>query len=190
MGALLGGAEQAKPKMPPAPTTVSGRTEGKDRVEETQLTTVTAIVVSVDQEKREVTLRGPKGGLKTIQVGPEVRNLPQVHKGDLVVIRYYEAVAVQLKKKGKTEIAVAEGEDRAALGAKPGAAGATVLTITAKVTKVDKANKQITLRGPEGRTKVLDVKQPKYLDVVKKGDLLEITYTEALAISVDPAPKK
>ena len=189
VGALVGCVEKAKPKLPPAPTTVSGRTEGVDRVEETELTTVTATVVSVDQDKREVTLRGPKGRVETIHVGDEVRNLSQVHKGDHVVVRYYEAIAMQLKKHGKAEVEVAEGADRAALGQKPGAVGATVVSITAKVTNVDKKNKQITLRGPEGRSKIIDVKQPKYLDVVKKGDLLEITYTEALAVSVEAAPK-
>jgi hypothetical protein len=64
------------------------------------------------------------------------------------------------------------------------------VSVTGKVVGVDKANKQITLRGPEGRTSVIDVKQPRYLDVVKKGDLIEITYTEALAIAVEPAPKR
>jgi aspartate 1-decarboxylase len=189
IGALVGCAEKAKPQLPPAPTVVSGRTEGKDSVTESQLTTVTATVVAVDQAKRDVTLRGPKGRVETIHVGDEVRNLPQVHKGDLVVVKYYEAVTAQLKKKGQPDVVVAEGADRAAVGQKPGAAGAAVVSVTAKVIAVDKKNQQITLRGPEGRTAVVDVKQPRYLDVVKKGDLVDITYTEALAVAVEPAAK-
>lgn len=190
MGALVGCTEKAKPAPPPPPTTKSERIEGKEQVEERTLTTVTATVVSVDQKTREVTLRGHDGKTETIKVGEEVRNLPQVHKGDQVVVRYYQAMVARLKKKGEPDVAMAEGVERAPVGAKPGAAGAQVVSIVAKVVEVDKKNKQIVLRGPEGKLAVVNVKQPKYLDVVKKGNLIEITYTEAVAIAVEPAPTK
>ena len=35
----------------------------------------------------------------------------------------------------------------------------------------------------------LDVKNPDQFEVVEKGDQVEVTYTEALALSVEPAPK-
>src|SRR5690349_1257757 len=37
--------------------------------------TLNATVVSVDQETREVVLRGPKGNEETIKAGPEIKNL-------------------------------------------------------------------------------------------------------------------
>ena len=33
-------------------------------------------------------------------------------------------------------------------------------------------------------------KNPKNLEAVKVGDMVEITYTQAMAIAVEPAPKK
>jgi hypothetical protein len=35
----------------------------------------------------------------------------------------------------------------------------------------------------------LAVRNPEQFKVVKKGDQVEVTYTEALALSVEPAPK-
>ena len=79
-----------------------------------------------------------------------------------------------------------EGIATAPLGEKPAAAGVEAAQITATVTKVDKAIETITLRPPKGGKDVtLKVQDPKRLDQVKKGDKIEVTYTEAVAISVD-----
>jgi hypothetical protein len=44
------------------------------------------------------------------------------------------------------------------------------------------------LRGPQGNEYDLQVVDPAQLKGVVKGDEVEVTYTEALAISVQPAP--
>jgi hypothetical protein len=48
----------------------------------------------------------------------------------------------------------------------------------------------VTLKGPEGKSVIVQVKDPKKLENVKVGDQVSITYTQALAISVQKAPKK
>jgi len=48
----------------------------------------------------------------------------------------------------------------------------------------------MSLKGPEGKTVIVKVEDPNNLDKVKVGDELMITYTEALAISVEHAKKK
>ena len=48
----------------------------------------------------------------------------------------------------------------------------------------------MTLKGPEGKLAVVKVQDPANLEKVKVGDELMITYTEALAISVEHAKKK
>jgi len=55
---------------------------------------------------------------------------------------------------------------------------------------VDRKHNTVTLKGPKGRSTVVDVEEPRYLTKVKKGDLVEITYTQPLAISVEAAGKK
>lgn len=61
-------------------------------------TEVTALVEDIDYEKRTVTLKGPGGRTKTITVGPEVKRLNEVKKGDEIAVRYTEALAIDVSK--------------------------------------------------------------------------------------------
>ena len=77
-------------------------------------------------------------------------------------------------------------------GAKPGAqpaggAGRQV-TIVADVVDVDAAKQTITLRGPK-RTVELKIPDPEQFKRVAKGDQVEATYTQAVAVVVEPAKK-
>jgi Cu/Ag efflux protein CusF len=153
--------------------------------------TVTATVQAIDLEKRIVTLKGPEGNVFDVKVGPEARNLAQVKPGDIVVAKYFEAVAVEVKKGGvgirgkETETAVS----RAPLGEKPAGAVATTTTITANVTKVDPKKQVVTLEGPSGRSVNVKVKDPAVFSQIKAGEQVEMVITEAIAIAVE-APKK
>jgi hypothetical protein len=53
----------------------------------------TAVVETVDRQRREVLLRGPQGRLMTVRIGDEVRNFDRIRGGDRVVVRYRQAVA-------------------------------------------------------------------------------------------------
>lgn len=103
----------------------------------------------------------------------------------------YEAIAYEVKKKGSVEPGVAEAADvaTAPAGMRPAGAGASAVTIVATIASIDRKTNTVQLRGPEGETVSVKVKDPSRLDAVKVGDLVEITYTQAVAISVDPAPE-
>jgi hypothetical protein len=169
-----------------APTPhISGETVG-------QKVTVTATVEDIDLAKRIVTLKDEDGKVSDIEVGKEVRNLAQVKKGDIVVATYREAVAYEVFKPGHAQPGGAEAvvAGRAKPGQMPAAGMAEVSTVTATIEAIDKANSKVTLKGPEGHEVTVEVKDPTKLEGVNVGDLVQLTYTKALAISVHPAPKK
>ncbi len=58
---------------------------------------VTATVEAIDQAKRLVTLKGPEGKSRTIKVDPRVKRLQDVKKGDQVVVRHTEGLAIYVK---------------------------------------------------------------------------------------------
>ncbi len=62
--------------------------------------TVTATVVKVDQETREVTVKGEDGKEFSFIASEDVRNLAQVKPGDTVTATYAEALAYEVKKGG------------------------------------------------------------------------------------------
>ena len=153
-------------------------------------TVMTATVVAIDLEKRIVTLKGEDGEVRDIKVGEEVVNLPQVKVGDLVTVKFYESIAVELIKHGSY---AGTGEKTAIVRAKPGEMPggmvAKQVTVTATITAIDKQKSTISLKGPDGNVTKVKVQDPTNLDKVKVGDELMITYTEALAISVEHVKK-
>ena len=152
---------------------------------------MSAQVVAIDKASRTVTLKGPKGKVVDLVAGDEVKNFDQIKLGDFVVARYAEALTLELKKtKVKAgEPTVTEAVARAKPGERPAGAVTREVTAIADVIGVDAKKSTITLKGPRGNVVTLNVQNPDQFKVVKKGDQVEVTYTEALAVSVEPAPK-
>jgi hypothetical protein len=70
-------------------------------------------------------------------------------------------------------------------GPKPGGTAATQRTITATITAIDPSAPSITFKGPNDWTYSLQVQDRDVLKKVKVGDRVDITWTEALLISVE-----
>jgi len=153
---------------------------------------VSAQVLAIDKASRTVTLKGPQGRVVDVVAGDEVKNFDQIKVGDFVVVRYMQSLSLELQKvkTGAGGISVREGAATAKPGERPAALAGREVTAIAKVTAVDKKAKTISLKGPRGNVVVLDVQNPDHFKVVKVGDEVEVVYTEAVAISVEPAPKK
>lgn len=152
---------------------------------------ITATVEAIDQKTREVTLKGPKGGVVTFVAGPEVKNLAQVKKGDELVVEYAHALAIDLKKSSKTAVSrtIVEGGKAAAPGQKPGVVAGRQINVTAKIDAIDTKTNVVTLTGVE-HTVDLKVKDPAVLKNFKVGDFVDAVYAEAIAIKVQkPAAK-
>ncbi|MBC2716595.1 MAG: hypothetical protein HF978_14925 [Desulfobacteraceae bacterium] len=56
-----------------------------------------ATVDNIDYETRLVDLRGPQGNITTIEVDDDVENFKNVKKGDEVVVKYIEAMAITVR---------------------------------------------------------------------------------------------
>ncbi len=162
---------------------------GKVRASETMK--MTASVLSIDTDSRDVLLMDSQGKLHTITVSDQARNFDQLRVGDKVTAEYTEAISLKLKKRGTAGGPPASAEEamiRAPMGAKPGGAVGRKVTAIATVTAVDTKKQVVTLRGPLGNEYDLEVRDPNQLKGVKTGDEVEVTYTEALAISVQSTP--
>ena len=153
---------------------------------------LSAQAVSVDKKTRTLTLKAPNGKVADVAVGEEVKNFGQIKAGDMVVVRVMQSLMLELQKvkSGTTGITATEGAVKAQPGQKPGVAAAREISAIATVTKVDPKSKTIDLKGPRGNTVTLDVQNPEHFKVVKVGDEVLVTYTEAVAVSVEAAKKK
>jgi hypothetical protein len=150
--------------------------------------TVSATVEAVDKATRTVSLKGPKGNVVDVVASEEVRNFDQIKKGDTLTVKYAEALTLELKKDGKPlGRSDSESMKRSKAGEKPGGVARRDVMITAEVVNVDATAKTISLKGPKGNVVDLNVQDPEQLKLVKKGDRVDATYTQALAISMEGA---
>ena len=153
---------------------------------------VTAEVTAIDLPTRLVTLKGPQGNTFTVYADDRVKNLPQVHVGDKVDISYYESLVWNVKKatEGTPGATVQEEMKSAKPGSKPAGAAARQVKATVTIEAIDLANGTVTLKGPQGNSRTIKARNPENLKKVQVGDLVDITYTEALAVKVRSASKQ
>ncbi len=160
---------------------------------ESEVVTYEATVQAIDYEKRTVTLVGPAGETKTLNVGKEVRNFNQIQPGDAVIAQYQESIAYVVAPPGtkipKDMLAIAEA--RAAPGEMPAGGVASKSVITGLVTGVDVGAHTISMIDPAGgKVRTFAVKNPTYqsmLPSIKAGDTVTAVVAEALVVAVDPA---
>ncbi|MGE5346831.1 MAG: hypothetical protein ACM3JH_12830 [Acidithiobacillales bacterium] len=169
-----------------AAATPAEKTGGTARVE-----TAKAKVTAIAPETRVLLLKGEGGKVISLQVPEAVKNFPQIKVGDEVVARYYEAIAFEVKKPGEAAAppSVTEAAAHAAPGQKPAGIIAGEVKATVEIMAIDHHHPSVTVKGPEGNVYDVAVKNPKNLEGLKVGDKVEVTYTQALAISVEEASK-
>lgn len=155
-------------------------------VTQTEAIELTATIDAIDKTDRLVTLMDEDGETETIYCGPEVKRFDELKVGDTVTFRYSESIAYAIRKPGEpsglpTETGPAITRSQ---GARPGATIAQRETATVTVKAVDAKVPSITVLTDDGRTVSFRVEDKKNLKDVKAGDTVEVTYTEAVAISV------
>jgi ribosomal 50S subunit-recycling heat shock protein len=153
--------------------------------------TVTATVTKINQKTREVTIKTTDGQEHSFVAGDQVKNLAQVNQGDIITVVYTEEIAYQVLEHAKaTGVQTTEASARAKPGEQPAAGVARQVTVTVEITAIDPSVPTVTFKGPEGNSRTIKVQDPQKLVGVKVGDMVDITYTQALAIKVDKGPAK
>lgn len=153
----------------------------------TPLTRSVGELVAFDPMKRTLTIKREDGNLLAVVAGRQVRNLAEIAVGDFVVIRHGRAHVISLKKasglRGATEV---EEKGKAASGANGAPRSPRKMSVVADLIAVDDRRGYLTAKGPNGN--LIDATAPsrKALAAVQIGDQVELVYTEAQAVSVEP----
>lgn len=151
-------------------------------IEREALVTVTAI----DVPNRLVTVRDASGEASTFYVDESNKAFPQADVGDQVRIRYIESMALRVTGKKPGDVAMEEKTARPAPGRASGKASAAVTAIV-RIEAVRPDGSLVVFTGPRGRraVQVLDAGMRSYVRGLKPGDNVEVTYEEALALSLE-----
>jgi hypothetical protein len=147
---------------------------------------VTATIEAIDQTNRIVTLKGPGGNLVDTYVDDSYKRFNDLKVGDQVQAQYYESLAMNIRKPGDPAPTAGVKESVTPREGAPGATVARQLTASVTVTALDPQVPSISVKGPKGNVFSMRVQDPKRLEGVKVGDTIDVTYTQAMLIAVDP----
>lgn len=142
-------------------------------------------VEAIEAQSRTVTLKKPDGTFVTVVAGPEVKRFAELKVGDKVTARFYENLVLRMKQPGEADVNSAARGVTPAVQDLPGATKAKQRTITATITNIDMKTPSITFTGPSGWKYTSRVLDKEALAKVKVGDKVDLTWTEAVLVSLD-----
>lgn len=151
----------------------------------TETTHATVVVTGIDKTARKLTIKNLSGEKMTFYVPSDVKSFDKLKVGDRVEVDYMESIALSMLPPGSKPSMT----ERTATV--PGGAGRE-MSISAEVISVDAAANKVTFKGPKGQIKTVNVQDSELqakLPSLKPGQVLQLTYTEAIATGVQPVAK-
>jgi ribosomal protein L2 len=149
----------------------------------------TTVVTAIDRTTRSVTLENSDGETRTIGAPPDMKSFDTLKVGDHVDVDYSESIALAIMPPG-TKTTMTERTTGGRVQPGVAAAGREV-TATVQVVSVDEAMNKVTFKGPKGNVRTVTVYDPaiqKKLASLQPGQMLQISYREAIAASIKPSP--
>ncbi len=171
---VAGGVARAQSAAPSGPTTAR-------RVHSTM------VVTAIDRASRSVTLQDADGEMRTISVPPDMKSFDTLKVGDHVDVDYFESIGLSLMPPG-TKSSVTESTSGGRVAPGMAAAGRDI-TANVEVVSVDQVMNKVTFRGPKGNLRTVTVYDPqmqKRLATLQPGQMVQVTYREAIAAAIKP----
>jgi hypothetical protein len=147
--------------------------------------TSTSTIQSIDSTARTVVLRDEKGEEDTFSISPDMTRFNELKVGQTVKTTYYESVVLNIRKPGQPDPSSVAVATTGGTGALPAGTIAVQEKMTVTVKSIDPNLPSITVTTPDGRTVTRKVDDKKNLTGVNVGDLVDITYTRAILLSVE-----
>jgi hypothetical protein len=146
---------------------------------------VSGVVEEVDRVGRMVTIRAGNTVQAPIYAGPDMPIFDQLNRGDLVTIRFYDAVIAEVTpgaRMAPLKDTTAEAQQKLN---RPDAAVVQQVTLVVTVDTVDPATGMVTYHGVDNRRVQRLVQRRELLEGVKAGDVVTIRQTRAQAVGIE-----
>jgi hypothetical protein len=150
----------------------------------------TVVVSAIDRTSRTVTLVNAEGDSRTVGVPADMSSFDTLKVGDHVDVDYDESVGVALMPAG-AKARMTETTTGGRTAEPGGAAVGRQIMATVEVIGVDEVMNRVTFKGPKGNVRTVTVYDPtmqKKLTSLEPGQMVQITYREAIAASIKPTP--
>lgn len=148
----------------------------------------TVVVGAIDRTARTVTLLNAEGEARTVGVPSDMKSFDTLKVGDHVDVDYYESIGLALMPAG-SKASLSETTTGGPTGEPGGAAVGRQITATVEVVGVDEVMNKVTFKGPKGSVRTVTITDPamqKRLTALQPGQMVQITYREAMAAAIKP----
>jgi hypothetical protein len=156
-------------------------------------------VEAVDVTNQLLTVSGPNNNWVAVKVTPE--DITRVKVKDKITIRYFDEVAVALRKineapqnqmvseeeSGMNMNAPTEAEQDWVEATPHGATDLTTVEITDTIAAINRNKRTITFAGTGGKTRTIKISPDvQGFDQVEVGDMVALEVTRAIAVDIKP----
>jgi hypothetical protein len=156
-------------------------------------------VEAVDVTNQLLTVSGPNNNWVAVKVTPE--DITRVKVKDKITIRYFDEVAVALRKineapqnqmvseeeSGMNMNAPTEAEQDWVEATPHGATDLTTVEITDTIAAINRNKRTITFAGTGGKTRTIKISPDvQGFDQVEVGDMVALEVTRAIAVNIKP----
>ena len=149
---------------------------------------IKASVENINSEKREVTLKGPQGNLVTVTASEAVKRFDEIKVGDTVRAEYLTFLRAEFREptaeEKATPLVVLAEAGRAPKEVDPAGVVGAVVKAVVKVVAINTEEKKVAIQGPRGNFLILPVRDEAVLKNLKVGEIVIMTYAEAVALSL------
>jgi hypothetical protein len=144
-----------------------------------------ARVDRVDRLGRTLTLRAENGLIHTVYVDPKLTLFDELKSGDTVRVHIMESVVVSVRPDAKPGAVADTTAAAKEADSKQGTDILQQLKAVVTIENVDIRTQMVVYKDGNKRTVARYVLDPRLLQGLKRGDVVEVTYTRARAIELE-----
>lgn len=152
------------------------------------LETHEGIVKEIDKEAQEVTVQGSEGNLLTITASEGMTRFDEISLGDVISLEYYEYLSAEFRSPTAEELAepllILTEEGRTPEGMDPGAAVGAVVRAVVTIEVLNRPKMTVTVKGPRGNYVTIDMEDEGLMQRLNIGQVVILTYAEAMALTL------
>jgi hypothetical protein len=155
---------------------------------------IDAQVTAIDVETRQVSLTGPLGETVTLTAGPDVVRFNELAIGDTVTATYLTSIAAELREPTEEEkmapFVEITDKVRSESYELPGGAVARIIRAVCTIEGMNRITRTVTILDSRNRIHIIGDVQPESFTLISLGQKVIITYTEAVALTLEKTIEK
>jgi hypothetical protein len=153
-----------------------------------------ASVEKIDAKKRQLTLKGSQGKRVTLTATENIKRFDEIEVGDSVRAEYLTFLRAEFREptaeEKATPLVVLSEVARAPKEVAPAGVVGAVVKAVVEVVAIDTEEKLVAIQGPRGNFTVLPVRDEAVLRNLSLGEVVIMTYAEAVALSLEKEEAK